>query len=300
MSDVFHEGELAVQARAGVSDQAQRVGRIIQPTLPEGAAMFLANLPMLFQGGVDGRGDVWASVLAGQAGFIRAAGPREVVIDALLRSDDPLAGLEAGADAGFLAIELSTRRRFRFNGKLTRADGELHVRVEQAYGNCPKYIQVRELIGVQKPSPARLTVVDTRLSGLDIELIRRSDTFFIASTARGYGADVSHRGGLPGFVRASADGTLVFKDYPGNNMFQTLGNLTIDPRAGLLFIDFESGTMLQLTGKAEVRWPGGQSHDRADKGREVVFRPRRVIRSPRALGLRWVLRENSPFNPEEK
>lgn len=300
MSDVFHAGERAVQARVGVSEQAQRVGRIIQPNLPEGVDRFFAALPILFQGGMDGRGDVWASVLEGQAGFIRVVGPRDVSIDVRLRPGDPLAELEAGADAGFLAIELSTRRRFRFNGKLTRVENGLHVRVEQAYGNCPKYIQVRQLMSVRASSPAHLSVMDTRLIGADIELIRRSDTFFIASTAKGYGADVSHRGGLPGFVRVSAAGTLGFKDYPGNNMFQTLGNLTADPRAGLLFIDFESGSLLQLTGRAKVRWQGGQSHGRADTGREVVFQPSRVIRSPRALGLRGVLREYSPFNPEEK
>ena len=69
------------------------------------------------------------------------------------------------------------------------------------------------------------------------------------------GADASHRGGRPGFAEVAYGGRqLTFPDYRGNRMFQTLGNLTINPRAGLLFVDWETGSTLQLTGRAQIVW----------------------------------------------
>ncbi|MEZ6191717.1 MAG: pyridoxamine 5'-phosphate oxidase family protein [Phycisphaerales bacterium] len=299
---IFHEGELAVQARAGVSAAAQKVGRIITPHLPKGADAFLDNLPILLIGGTDSEGQVWASALTGRPGFIRAAGPQSVEINAHPQPQDPLAQQPDDAPAGFLAIDLATRQRFRFNGTATKTGSTLRVHVEQAYGNCPKYIQLREVVAYEPTPPTEVATpaVGTNLSDEDADLIRRADTFFIASTADGHGADVSHRGGPPGFVRVNEDNTLSFDDYPGNNMFQTLGNLTTDPRAGLLFIDFKTGTTLQLTGRAVVDWMPPHPDDRFHTRRAVTFIPSRVVRTPHALPLRWVLRAYSPFNPEEK
>lgn len=300
-TQVFHEGELAVQYRAGVSAVAQKVGRIIAPQLPDGADGFLANLPILFRGGMDQDGHVWASALTGDPGFIRVIGPQSVEINALPQPHDPLTQQPDGSPAGFLAIYLATRQRFRFNGTATRTDGLVRVRVEQAYGNCPKYIQQREVTAHDAPPapPEAISpVIGTSLTEEDAGLISRADTFFIASTADNHGADVSHRGGPPGFARVSADGTLSFDDYPGNNMFQTLGNLTTDPRAGLLFLDFETGTTLQLTGRATIDWLPPKPGDRFETGRSVTFTPTRTVRIPQTLTLRWVLRAYSPFNPD--
>ncbi len=83
--------------------------------------------------------------------------------------------------------------------------------------------------------------------------IRRADTFFIATSHPEAGADASHRGGMPGFVRVEGD-RLVWPDYAGNAMFNTLGNIALHPRAGLVFPDFEAGATLQLTGRAAVDW----------------------------------------------
>ena len=97
----------------------------------------------------------------------------------------------------------------------------------------------------------------TEGAGLDAEaeaLIRGADTFFIASGNPDGSLDASHRGGEPGFVSILEDGTLEVPDYPGNHMYNTLGNLEVNPRAGLVFLDFTSGRTLQLTGTAEVVW----------------------------------------------
>ncbi len=301
MSSPFHEGELAVQERAGVSEQAQKVGRIIHAHLPDGAGGFLANLPILFRGGLDHDGDVWASALTGNPGFISAQDARTVTVDANPLPDDPLAvSSPAEAPAGFLAINLANRQRFRFNGRASRRDETLYIQIDQAYGNCPKYIQRREVVVHDRFPDVAPASTDTALSNADIQLIRRADTFFIATHAKDRGVDVSHRGGVPGFVRVARGGSLTFNDYPGNNMFQTLGNLATDPRAGLLFIDFDTGDTLQLTGRAETHWTSGSTAEFNQTGRSVTFAPQKIIRTPHAVPLRWVLKEYSPYNPEEK
>jgi uncharacterized protein len=303
MPEIYHEGELAVQARVGVSAQAQRVGRIISPYLPDGADGFFNNLPILFRGAADQAGDVWASALTGDPGFIRATDSRTVESYTDPASGDPLMPIQIpDGPAGFLAIDLATRQRFRFNGQTTRSGDNLRVKIDQAYGNCPKYIQLREVTVHRSPGQTAdgpTATTGTALMDADTDLIRRADTFFIASVADGHGADVSHRGGRPGFVRVTPAGEITFKDYIGNNMFQTLGNLTADPRAGLLFIDFETGSTLQLTGRAVVNWASDQPADRAETGRSVTFQPGYVVRTPRVIPLRWVLRAYSPYNPDE-
>ncbi len=300
MIDLFHPGELAVQERAGVSSQAQKVGRIIASHMPPGADRFLAALPILFQGGVDAQGDVWASALTGDPGFATVTGPQDVEVRANPVPTDPLNRYgQPGVPAGFLAIDLATRQRFRFNGEATHADDTLRVAVNQAYGNCPKYIQRRAVTVHDAPLAAGPAVTGSALTTGDIDLIRRADTFFIASTAQGHGTDVSHRGGAPGFVRVTDQGEITFKDYAGNNMFQTLGNLTSDPRAGFLFIDFMTGDTLQISGRAEVQWASPCDQDFTDTGRSVTFTPDRVIRTPHAIPHRWVLKDYSPFNPHE-
>jgi hypothetical protein len=119
-------------------------------------------------------------------------------------------------------------------------------------------------------------------------LIERADTFFIASWHGEGGADASHRGGRPGFVRVLDDRTLAFADYPGNNMFNTLGNLVGHPRIGLLFIDFERGDLVQLTGRARIQW---------EPQTTVRVELEEVRETPGGFPLRFSLLEPSPFNP---
>ena len=80
--------------------------------------------------------------------------------------------------------------------------------------------------------------------------------FFIASTDPDGAPDCSYKGGDPGFVRVIDDRTLAFPMYDGNGMFRTLGNLRVNPRVGLLFIDFEGGTRLRVNGDASVEFDG--------------------------------------------
>jgi len=123
------------------------------------------------------------------------------------------------------------------------------------------------------------------------------DTFFIASYHSETGMDASHRGGMPGFVDVVNDSVIRFPDYAGNNMFNTLGNITANPRTGLLWVDFESGSTIQMTGRAEVVWSESETQKFNEAGRIVSFQIEEVLEARKAIPLRWALEDYSPFNP---
>lgn len=290
----YHEGELLVQRRAGVVAGAAKVGRGIHPEIPSIAAEFLAQRAYVVIGGEDDRGDVWSSLIAGPPGFAIATDPQRVQLRHGPLRADPLERLEAGQSLGLLAIDLATRRRMRVNGRVHSAGPPLLLDVTEAYSNCPKYIQAR-VVDVGAGSETGEVTVGAKLSEDLRALLATADTFFIATIHRERGADASHRGGPPGFVAVDADGALIWPDYAGNMMFNTLGNLTLDSRAGLLFPDFARGRTVQLSGTAAVDWDRDVS-DVPGAQRFVRFVPERVVIRTGVLAeaafLGW-----SPHNP---
>lgn len=255
----FHEDELRAQALAG-----QRATRAaIRPSMPDQHREFFPLLRYLFTATLDEVGAPLASVVSGPAGFVRSPDPTTLLVAAMPSDGDPAAdGFAAGRPIGLLGLDLTTRRRNRANGYIQAVDTRgLAIIVRESFGNCAQYIQTRTPV----PHP-RSNVVVEPLSDLDDRarsLIGSSDTFFVASRAReALGTegrlDISHRGGRPGFVTVERD-TLVIPDFRGNRYFNTLGNLLGDPRAGLLFIDFDSGEVLQLQGKASIGWTAPNS-----------------------------------------
>lgn len=253
----YHEGELAIQARAGVRDQADRVGRIIGSTVPPAAAAFLLDRTFVVVSTVGEDGGVSASLLTGGAGFARTAGDGVVRLEPdgghLERVVGDLAACHA---VGLLAIDPATRRRMRVNGNAAVRAGSIEIAVREVYSNCPQYIHERHTLarfGALPRVPPR-----SSLDEAERAFAGSADTFFIASAHPRTGADASHRGGPAGFVRVESGGRLSFPDYPGNNMFNTLGNLTVNPRAGLLFVDFESSRALQVRGEVEIGWNGDE------------------------------------------
>jgi hypothetical protein len=291
----YHEGELAVQRRAGVVSGAAKVGGIIHSEIPPVAAAFLAQRSYVFLGAEAGDGRVWATLVAGPPGFALASEPSTVVLSRGPARSDPLQGLGLGSAVGLLAIDLVHRKRMRVNGRVGSVGSPLTVHVTEAYANCPKYIQAR-LVKVA-PDLGSGTVTTAVAVTPDVRAtLASADTFFIATVHPERGADVSHRGGPPGFVTVEEDGSLTWPDYAGNMMFNTLGNIAVDPRAGLLFLDYRGGRTVQLTGAATIDWerdigavPGAE--------RFVRFVPERVVIRQGALTEEAFL-GRSPHNPD--
>lgn len=309
MKSVYHEGELAVQRRAGVVEMARRVGNGIHDSIPETAQEFLQEQPMAVLSSVGQDGRVWCSVLTGEPGFLRTLDEHTLWIDATPHPADPLAenlrnrseNPFAQATLGMLAIEFETRRRMRLNGVAeVMPDGEIVLHAQEVYANCPKYIQAREISNTATEGQQEGTEAvqhGTALSAQQQAWIGSADTFFIASAAPGGRADASHRGGKPGFVRLLDARTLEFPDYSGNMMFNTLGNITANPNAGLLFLNFETGDTLQLTGGAQVIWEPERAARFAGAERVVEFHIERTVQTPHANPLRFRFMDYSRFNP---
>ncbi|RKU03347.1 pyridoxamine 5'-phosphate oxidase [Burkholderia sp. Nafp2/4-1b] len=303
----FHAGELAVQQRAGVTEAAGAAGRRgIRRFMPDQHRTFFAQLPFFVLGGVDAGGQPWATLRVGMPGFVTAPDARTLRIDGDALPGDPLAGAwQAGVPLGGLGIEFDTRRRNRVNGVVRAVDGgALTIAVEQSFGNCAKYIQGRKPTFVSREGGVLAehvaSDVSDSLTDADRVLLAQADTFFVASanTSAGAGAargaDVSHRGGMPGFVRVDDAQTLTTPDFSGNRFFNTLGNLQHDPRAGLLFVDFDSGDLLYVAAEAEIVWDGPLVASFDGAQRVVRFHVREVRRTRGVLPFRWSAVERAP------
>jgi uncharacterized protein len=301
----FHAGELAIQARLGVQEQIDKQGRrAIREFLPDQHRQFFAQLPYVIVGTVDAAGSPWASILVGNPGFLSTPDDRTLHVAAKPLVGDPLATtLANGIDIGLLGIELSTRRRNRLNGIVTATGSDsFAVQVRQCFGNCPQYIQVRRSKLVELDHSTLKPVHSiVQFGESERSMITTSDTFFIAtayqaaSAGSASGVDVSHRGGKPGFVRIDDDYTLTIPDFAGNNHFNTFGNLELNPRAGLVFVDFDRGDLMYLTGTAEIVWEGSEMLAYEGAERFLRFRLERGYRVQGSLPLCWSAPEFSPF-----
>jgi uncharacterized protein len=288
----FHADEQAAQALAG--QMTRRAP--IRPFMPNQHREFFKLLPYLFTATLDRHGWPMASALTGPVGFVSSPDPTTLRIEGLPSADDPAAaGFAAGNDIGLLGIDFTTRRRNRANGRIEACDNGLSVRVAQSFGNCAQYIQTR----TPAPTMAASSPVEV-LAGLDDAAratIANADTFFVASRSRRElgaegGLDMSHRGGRPGFVAAHGD-VLTVPDFRGNRFFNTLGNLLGDPRGGLLFIDFNSGDLLQLQGSATIDWhPDGAGPSGTERLWRVAVE--RGWRRRSAFPFRWRFGDYAP------
>ncbi|MHA6161561.1 pyridoxamine 5'-phosphate oxidase family protein [Pseudomonas sichuanensis] len=298
MRSPWHEGEKRLQEQVGVAERMEVFGqKVIRDHMPDQHRVFYHQLPFIVAGAVDAQGKPWATLLEGPEGFVSSPDPKQLLIDTEMASDDPATpGLAQGGAIGLLGIELHTRRRNRLNGQARRvAGGQLEVAVEQSFGNCPQYIQLREYTRVDEPSQGRQdsTALDARTRAM----IEGADTFFVASYVEHddgrHSVDVSHRGGRPGFVKVEGN-RLTIPDYAGNLHFNTLGNLLVNPLAGLLFVDFVTGNVLQLSGRTEVMLDSPLISAFEGAERLWALDVEQVVLRPAAVSLRWAFQEYAP------
>ncbi|MFI0452489.1 pyridoxamine 5'-phosphate oxidase family protein [Actinomadura sp. 6N118] len=291
-----HPGEAALQHRMGVTRDGWGSASV-DAEIPPVAAEFLRQQRLLVLGAADDDGAMWADAIVGPPGFATPVDARSIAVDRRPALLEPLIADEA-REVGMLAIEPPTRRRMRVNGTVSAAGDGLLIRTEQVYANCPKYIQTREIVDGVAGHERGAARTSRTLTAAQREWIDRADTFFVATHASGQGADVSHRGGNPGFVRASGEDRLVWPEYVGNSMYMTLGNLELDPVCGLLFVDWKNGHTLHLTGNARVDWDPERATTLPGARQVVDFDVERVVELPGALPGTWEFGEYHRFNPK--
>lgn len=309
MTTVFHRGELLMQAESGVKERMHKLGnKFIRDHIIEQHKVFFENLPYVFIALQDNNGQPWPSLVQGDPGFITSPDPKTLNINGSVVGLDEL-GLQIGHNKpiGIVGLDLSTRRRNRLNGNFKHSEETdlLSIEVKHSFGNCPKYIQLRSFLAnsdYQKGGYKQNSKVETfeEFNHLDIDLITQADTLFIASSEKqGGNLDANHRGGKPGFVRVSNQTQLWFNDYPGNNFFQTFGNIHNYPIVGLMFLDFNSGDLLLLNGKAQLEKTGEASEKDRFLPRRFHFTLDKGIRLKNAVHGSWSFKEISPFLGED-
>ncbi|WP_342344726.1 pyridoxamine 5'-phosphate oxidase family protein [Vannielia litorea] len=271
--------------------------RAIRAEIPASHRAFFEGLSVLFVGLLDVRGRPWATICplptGAQATPTRLTADARPALAAQLGLD-----LQPGSKAAALGLDFATRRRNRVNGVvIAAAEGQLSIAVEQCFGNCPKYIQTRD---IRPPAAAVPPASGRRVAMGDVvtrRIIAQADTVFIATHASD-GMDVSHRGGRPGVLRQNADGALSVPDYAGNRYYNTLGNIEVSGRAGVFTPDFASGEAIFLTGRAGIDWSAARAREFERAERVVDIQPEAVWYSPNAVPRATVAAEQEAMNPD--
>jgi uncharacterized protein len=306
LENPYHEGELLVQRRVGEAEMAQRNGQVIADTIVGGALKFIEQQPMVILGSVDAQQNVWASVLFGSPGFIKPIDSQAIEFDltqAMLNPDDPFwANIQTEKRIGMLVIELSSRRRLRINGTIAQLTSDrLRLDVLESYPNCPKYIQRRHAVRNATSTVAKQCTqpqFGQYLTSEHQHWITSADTLFVASAHPNRGVDTSHRGGNPGFVQILNERSLRIPDYSGNSLFNTLGNLVVNPHAGLVFFDFAHSRTLQLIGQVVIQWHLDHANDSTGgTHRYWDFVIEQWLETELPQSLNWEFLDFSPHNP---
>ncbi|KAH8700929.1 putative oxidoreductase [Talaromyces proteolyticus] len=288
----WHPGEVDLQRKLGFSDAMRDKWASVKDAMSEQHRIFhTSNLHFIPITTLDDRGRPWGSLLAGNngsIGFAQSPNDTTLSLDATVWNGDPLlTTVSAFADqehrkntdkerfliAG-IGVEHSTRRRNKFAGRLRGIRQKddttyrLDLEVTQALGNCPKYINVRNLVPHADTHPVvvyrnmDMAACDTLPEEI-VKFVTEADTVFLSSvyksTTQNNGTNPSHagmniRGGLPGFIRVDPSDarTVVIPDYSGNRFMSSLGNIVTTPVAGLTIVDFKTGDVLYLTGTAQI------------------------------------------------
>ncbi len=304
---MYHKGELILQKKFGETKIADRVRRAIKNEIVPGAIAFIENQSMVVVSSVDEKNVVWTSILIGDYGLASVVNQNEILFD-LEKIQSPKEDIffknmiKKNTKMGSIFIELGSRRRFRINGNAHYKPSAIHLQIEEAYPNCPKYIQ-RRILTITKNTKKAISKIEsgTKLNTEQQTLILNSDTFFVGSQSTNGKLDCSHRGGNTGFIEILENGDLKIPDYTGNSMYNTLGNILENSNVGLLFIDFKQGNTLQINGNASLLLDQNTNIDHkktTDTGRYWIFKPLKWIETFQHNNATWQYEDASPFNPD--
>lgn len=309
-SEPFHQGEIELQIRAGADPELQSMAkRAIRHVLPIQHQTFFSKLPMVFVAAEDQQNNIWSSVLIGNDGFIEINNENSLTINSQFLEIDPLAGqLQLSNEMGLLGFQFETRRRNRVSAKISEiSDSSITLEVKQCYGNCPKYIQRRQ----GQSSKLKESPVSVPFDSFNDDMqkfIINADSLFIASQhidktenddiikSNNRGVDSSHRGGMPGFIKVLDEKTFLIPDYIGNNFFNTMGNISQNPKTGIQFLDFENGHRVMFTGSSEIIWAVDQELPFEGVDRMISFTLDHGYHLKNSLPYTWDFKSYSPFS----
>ena len=301
------------------------------PFLSPRAAHQIQRFPLMAIGTLDDQDRPWCTIWGGEPPFAQPVARSIMGIRTIVDSkhDPVVQAIYQGRDDGEvmkedgkgrmisgLSIHLEERNRVKLFGRMVAGalsamgeekEGEksgvgqvqLVVNIEQSLGNCPKYLNCKR-IKPALPEP-KLIHDSIKLGPEGLDLLGKSDMFFISSMHQHEDMDLNHRGGPPGFVRIESNNdsgaVLVWPEYSGNNLYQTLGNLQTDPKAGLVFPDFETGNVLYLTGQTEVFVGNNANEVLSHSSLAVRFKVTGARFVEKGLPFRGEPAERSPYNP---
>ncbi|KAF2718413.1 oxidoreductase-like protein [Polychaeton citri CBS 116435] len=326
----WHDGEREMRS-------AMRAPETDNPTVPALSPQLANHMqiaPLLAVGTLDADNRPWTTLWGGDSNFARplgggivgirtvVTGQHDPVVENLVGKDptgEVVRGSGRGRMVSGLTIDLETRKRVKLFGRMiagalgTREDDEqragddgsssaeiqLVLKIEQSLGNCPKYLNKKHIVpAASRPS---LLSASPQLPQRAADLLANTDLFFISSSNHTYDMDTNHRGGPAGFVRVVSNdksgAVICYPEYSGNRLYQTLGNLKVNPLAGICVPDFDNGDMLFLTGRTEVL-VGAEAARLLPRSNLVVkmtVSAARLVAS--ALAFRGLRGDTSPYNP---
>ncbi|KAL6873042.1 hypothetical protein J3F83DRAFT_760076 [Trichoderma novae-zelandiae] len=321
----WHPGEIAMHREL-------RTPRLENPTssgCPTPYAIRVMHSQLVALGTLDDEGRPWTTVWGGERGFARPVAEGVLgVRSAVDKAYDPVykafwasstdkgvgadeEGIvrpEGGKMMSALSIDLETRDRVKLAGRLIagadirgpESEVQLAFHVEESLGNCPKYINKKALETVV-PQPE---LVPGGPGGMlppeAVALIEDADMLFLSST-NGVSMDTNHRGGPRGFIRVlknDEDGVeLVYPEYSGNRLYQSLGNLKVNPLIGIVIPDYTTSDALYLTGYSTILL-GKQASDilpRSNIAVKITLSAFHLVKA--SLPFRGTPNEPSPYNP---
>lgn len=301
----FHIGEIQMQETLDDRGTAILNGRLIEDSVMPAAHAFLRQLPFIVLSASDQHNNIPVTLVYGEPGFISIdASGRKVSIsiadDGRQHQDPVLRILKRNTRVGALAIDLGTRRRLRINGRIASINpSTLTINVDEAFPNCPKYIQKRVMESATTAVCKEYRIESgTKPRAFHYALMRATDTFFVSSLNPNGHADASHRGGHRGFIHILDNGDLRIPDYPGNRMYTTFGNFKMNPYAGMVIWDFDHAALLHLSGSVTFDFSGIDEHNETGgTGRWWIFTPQSWVWQQGGIPFRFRLQEMSPFLP---
>ncbi|KXT07391.1 hypothetical protein AC578_431 [Pseudocercospora eumusae] len=324
----WHEGESEMR-------KAMRAPDVDNPTVPTLSPQLSNHLriaPLIAIGTLDAEGRPWTTLWgSGQKGLSQPLGGSIIGIKTpVTGKHDPVVEILVGKEANGevvrqedpgrmvsgLTIDLETRKRTKMYGRMIAGalisrddevmgeeehivETQLVLKIEQSLGNCPKYLNAKHI--VEAKSKPELVSESPQFSQQALDLINKSDLFFVSSSQKDLDMDTNHRGGPAGFLRVASNeasgAVLCWPEYSGNRLYQTLGNLFVNPRAGLCVPDFDTGDMLYLTGSTEILVGQNASNflPRSNLAVKVTVESARFV--SQALPFRGVPGNASPYNP---